>query len=143
MEKIFIELEIVDDYPPVGVESVWAEKIDENTYKIKNIPFYSKDICLDDEISTSRGNNGEAVFTDVIGDEGNSTIRIIFFGDNEDLSELVMAEISSMGCSWEGMSKKFFSVNIPANVDFDAISGYLEKKSEAGILDYDYGMVRQ
>lgn len=54
-----------------------------------------------------------------------------------------MAEILSMGCSWEGMSKKFFSVNIPTNVDFDAISGYLEKKSEAGILNYNYGMMRQ
>ncbi|WP_194792165.1 DUF4265 domain-containing protein [Pseudomonas sp. UFMG81] len=143
MEKVFIELEVVDDYPPVGVESVWAEKVAENIYKIKNIPFYSKEVCIEDEVSTSKGSDGEAIFSGVISDEGNSTLRIIFFGDDEESSQLVLAEISTMGCSWEGMSKKFFSVNVPSNIDFDDVADYLERKSEAGVLDYEYGMVRQ
>lgn len=143
MEKVFIELEVVDDYPPVGIESVWAERKGENIYKIKNIPFYSKEVCLDDEVNTSKGSDGEAVFVDVISDEGNSTVRIIFFGDDEGLSGMVMTEISDMGCSWEGMGKEFYSVNVPENVDFDDVAEYLERKSEAGVLDYEYGMVRQ
>ncbi|MFJ4347442.1 DUF4265 domain-containing protein [Pseudomonas sp. NPDC089401] len=143
MEKVYIELKVVDGYPPVRVESVWAEKVAENVYKVSNIPFYSKQVCLDDEVRTSRGIDGEAVFVGIESDEGNSTVRIIFFGDNESLSLLILADLSGMGCSWEGLSKKFFSVNVPENIDFEQIVGYLEKKSEAGVLDYEYGMVRQ
>lgn len=41
------------------------------------------------------------------------------------------------------MSKKFFSVNVPREVDFDEVVKYLEVKSEEGWLDYEYGKVRQ
>ncbi|AGZ36168.1 DUF4265 domain-containing protein [Pseudomonas sp. SWI6] len=143
MEKVFISLNVVDGYPPVGVESVWAEKKDGNLYRIKNIPFYSKEVCFEDEVSTSKGSDGEAVFVAVVADEGNSTIRIIFFDGDESVPGLIMAEISNMGCSWEGMSKKFFSVNVPREVDFDEVVKYLEVKSEEGWLDYEYGKVRQ
>lgn len=54
MEQIFFNLPVVDDYPPVSTESLWAEKLSSGNYKIKNIPFYSKDVSFGDVISVNK-----------------------------------------------------------------------------------------
>ena len=37
MKKLFFNLEIIDGYPPVSMESVWAEVTEESYFKINNI----------------------------------------------------------------------------------------------------------
>ena len=39
MKKLFLNLEVIDGYPPVSMESVWAEVTEEGYFKINNIPF--------------------------------------------------------------------------------------------------------
>ena len=46
MKKLFLNLEVIDGYPPVSMESIWAEVTEEGYLKINNIPFYSKEIIL-------------------------------------------------------------------------------------------------
>ena len=38
MKKLFLNLEVIDGYPPVSMESIWAEVTDEGYLKINNIP---------------------------------------------------------------------------------------------------------
>ncbi|PYC25581.1 hypothetical protein DMX02_05925 [Pseudomonas jessenii] len=143
MEKIFFKLTVTDDYPPVSSESVWAESLASGSFTVKNIPFYSKDACLDDEILTKAGADGERYFERVITSSGNSTIRIIFFDAGEPHISNVLEKLVVMGCTWEGMSEKFFSVNIPVSVSLDEVIEYLSKGEENGWLDYEYGLLRQ
>lgn len=51
MKKLFLNLEVIDGYPPVSMESIWAEVTEEGYLKINNIPFYSKEISLGDIVS--------------------------------------------------------------------------------------------
>ena len=51
MKKLFFNLEVIDGYPPVSMESVWAEVTEEGHFKINNIPFYSKEISFGDIVS--------------------------------------------------------------------------------------------
>ena len=51
MKKLFLNLEVIDGYPPVSMESIWAEETEEGYLKIKNIPFYSKEISFGDIVS--------------------------------------------------------------------------------------------
>ena len=51
MKKLFFNLEVIDGYPPVSMESVWAEVTEESYFKINNIPFYSKEISFGDIVS--------------------------------------------------------------------------------------------
>ena len=37
MKKLFFNLEVIDGYPPVSMESVWAEVTEESYFKINNI----------------------------------------------------------------------------------------------------------
>ena len=38
MKKLFFNLEVIDGYPPVSMESIWAEVTEEGYLKINNIP---------------------------------------------------------------------------------------------------------
>ena len=51
MKKLFLNLEVIDGYPPVSMESIWAEETEEGYLKINNIPFYSKEISFGDIVS--------------------------------------------------------------------------------------------
>lgn len=143
MEKVFFRLLVEDDYPPVSSESLWAERLSARSFIVKNIPFYTREVSLDDEISVRAGANGEYQFEKVIKDTGNSTLRIVFFDAGEPWISSVLAALADSGCTWEGMSKKFFSINVPADVSLDDILDALAEKAEKGWLDYESGMLRQ
>ena len=51
MKKLFLNLEVIDGYPPVSMESIWAEETEEGYLKINNIPFYSKEVSFGDIVS--------------------------------------------------------------------------------------------
>jgi hypothetical protein len=141
--KIFLKLVCEDGYPPVSTESVWAKKISPGTYKIDNIPFYSKEVCLGDDIGAISGYDGEAIFQRIKKPSQNSTIRIIFFETKENCIKDIIDHLSELGCSWEGNGKRFFAINIPIEVDLDVVLNYINYFSEAGLLDYEYGLLRQ
>ena len=48
MKKLYLNLEVIDGYPPVSMENIWAEVTEEGYLKVNNIPFYSKEISLGD-----------------------------------------------------------------------------------------------
>lgn len=143
MEKVFFKLLVEDDYPPVSSESLWAERLDSGSFIVKNIPFYTREVCLDDEISVSPVVNAEYHFEKVIKNTGNSTLRIIFFEAGEPWISSVLEDLVARGCAWEGMSKKFFSINVPADVSLDDVLSVLAEKEAKGWLDYESGMLRQ
>ncbi|WP_192558477.1 DUF4265 domain-containing protein [Pseudomonas allokribbensis] len=143
MEKVFFRLAVTDDYPPVSSESVWAERLASGAFIVRNIPFYSKDACLDDEVLVKPGADGEHYFERVITSSGNSTIRIVFFDAGKAHVSAVLGSLVNIGCTWEGMSKRFFSVNIPANVPLGEMIEKLADGEEKGWLDYEYGLLRQ
>ena len=37
MRKLFLNLEVIDSYPPVSMESIWAEVTEEGYLKVNNI----------------------------------------------------------------------------------------------------------
>ena len=42
IRKVFLNLEVIDGYPPVSMESIWAEVTEEGYLKVNNIPFIAK-----------------------------------------------------------------------------------------------------
>lgn len=143
MKKIFFKLDIVDDYPPVSMESVWSEQVESDVFKIKNIPFYTKDVSVDDEIKVEVGEDGELIFKSVVTPSDNSTIRIVVFDDGAVKINEIQDVLIELGCAWEDMTERFFSVNIPGVVDLDEVLCLLDRYVSDGCLDYEYGMIRQ
>ncbi|WP_347554686.1 DUF4265 domain-containing protein [Robbsia sp. KACC 23696] len=143
MQKVFFTLDVVDDYPPVSVESLWSEKLPSGFFKVKNIPFYTKQASFDDEVHTVVGVDGELVFDRIAQPSMNSTVRLIIFDEAISQIKLIQDTLVQMGCAWEGLSKKFLSVNVPCETNLDNVLVFLDKASDDGWLDYEFGMIRQ
>ncbi|RQR70885.1 DUF4265 domain-containing protein [Burkholderia sp. Bp9012] len=143
MEKIFFKLNVVDDYPPVSMESVWSERLDSGLFRIGNIPFYTKDASLGDAVSAEVGVDGELIFKEVVVPGENSTFRIVVFDDGVNQIQKILEALVEVGCTWEGMGERFYSFNVPGDVDLDNVLVLLDKYVQANWLDYEYGMIRQ
>lgn len=137
MEKIFFNLDVVEGYPPVYTESLWAEKLSSGNYKIKNIPFYAKEVSFNDVVSIRVEPGDEFLFHKIVRYSGNSTIRIVFFDEN--VIKRSLNKLVKLGCSWECMNETFYSVNIPAGPSFKKVIKYLERACIQEELDYEYG----
>lgn len=143
MDKIMLRLTVVDDYPPVASEGVWAERQPDGLYRIANLPFYSQDACYEDDVEVQEEADGLKWFRRVGRSSGNSTLRLVFFDVGRARTPEVLARINALGCSWEGMSKAFFAVNVPASVSLDSVLEYLQECFEQDWLDYESGLLRQ
>ncbi|MCA8277348.1 DUF4265 domain-containing protein [Burkholderia sp. AU30280] len=143
MEKIFFKLNVVDGYPPVSMESVWSERLDSGLFKIVNIPFYTKDASLGDAVSAEVGVDRELIFKEVVVPGENSTFRIVVFDDGVNQIQKIIEALVEVGCTWEGMGERFYSFNVPGDVDLDDVLVLLDKYVQANWLDYEYGMIRQ
>ncbi|TKG90717.1 DUF4265 domain-containing protein [Puteibacter caeruleilacunae] len=119
-EKVLLLYEEGGSYK---IESVWATKIGEN-YRIDNVPFFAKNIALDDIVSVEN-DNGELYFDSLIEASGNSVIQLVVFDESK--VESVGAELVKLGCGWEGSHiKNLISVNIPKDKSYSDVKNFLE-----------------
>ncbi len=50
MFKLLFEFDVVDDWPPVGRELLWVDRVEGNQYRVDNIPFFACGIACGDVI---------------------------------------------------------------------------------------------
>ncbi|UZE37337.1 DUF4265 domain-containing protein [Pseudomonas sp. B21-059] len=143
MDKIMLRLTVVDDYPPVASEGVWAQQQPDGLYRVANIPFYSPDVCYEDDVAVQVQDDGLKWFKQIERSSGNSTLRLVFFETGRARTSEVLERINALGCRWEGMSKAFYSINVPASVLLDSVLDYLQACFEQDWLDYESGLLRQ
>lgn len=133
--KVTFKLKIDEDgYPPVGFESVWLKKKN-GLYVLDNIPTYVYGVSKLDEISF-HDEHGELIVDGVRKKNGNSTLRAYVF-DSTHLNDILI-KIQEMGAfTASSKNSTYFSIDIPHNISFELIDGYLSELSDNNILDYE------
>ncbi|GKT20153.1 DUF4265 domain-containing protein [Acidovorax sp. SUPP2522] len=130
-----------DGYPPFDYESVWAKKLNENLWKIDNIPFFVTDVSSGDIVRIKRRKSGENHFLEVVEKCGHSTLRI-FFNEESSVKE-VRDQLLKMGCSTEASNiKKLISIDVPPEVSINKVKSYLELLNKQEILDIEDGCLQ-
>ena len=124
--KVIFRIEQDEDgYPPINVESVWAEPVSKNEFKIKNIPFYVKNLSLDDIVLAKPATDGMLEYVAHRVKSSHNTIRILFLDESQ--KDAVFKKIESLGCSWEGSNiPSLIAVDVPNSVDKSALFSFLE-----------------
>lgn len=143
MKKLFLNLEVIDGYPPVSMESVWAEATEEGFLKINNIPFYSKEVSLDDIVSIIQTEENDLLYDKTIIHSQNSTLRIVFFNEDQKFKDRILTKLKDLGCEFEAFNVNFYAINIPIQVDIEEIYIFLDEFVENDDLDYDTGYLAQ
>ncbi|GAA4314839.1 DUF4265 domain-containing protein [Nibribacter koreensis] len=133
--KVFFEFynEILEeDY----VESLWAsiENEEEGEYRLKNIPFFVTSYASEDVV-LAEVENGRLVVKGLIKESGNSTLQIMCL--KKEMAQSIQKKLEGFGCAWEGSHLPgYFSVDVPANIDYQPIKKYLDELEMAEVIGY-------
>jgi hypothetical protein len=127
----------VEDEPGVESESMWTEVLPGGLYRIKNIPVWKSGVSLEDVVAGRR--DGDQIrYQSVRQRAGHSTYRIALQdsgGTARQQPEL--DRLIKMGCGCERASKRLVAIDVPAEVDIDAIYGLLEAGMAQGTWWFD------
>ena len=147
-KKIFIELEIQDDWPPCDTEWVWGEKLSNSLtlYQINNVPFFDTRISYKD-IITTRQKDGLIWFDNIYQVSKYSVIEVVILEDlgrekfNRFLKDLSIDNSESLLYEF---AKDFLSYVIAINNAslFKKLEEYLKTNSNEGVMEYDFRINR-
>lgn len=108
-----------DGYPPYLFESLHAAPLEDGTYEVANIPFFSYDVALGDVVTVKEEPDEDGRFFDkLVRESGNSVIRVNL-REKEELPRLA-AQLGAMGCESEALHS-YLAVSIPAQVSYSPI----------------------
>lgn len=131
-KKIVLVYKDIEDN--IAEETVWAISLNNNNYKIDNIPFFAPNLAYEDIISIEN-DNGVLYFDDLIQPSGHSTIQVIFF--DKEKSNDVIQNLEKFGCKWESMKEQpYYAIDIAPNIDYKTVKDYLNSEYDKGVLDY-------
>lgn len=139
--KVFFELE-PGEWHGFCVESLWAEFVSYNQYKIRNIPFYAKGVSFEDVINV-REVDGNLEYQSTGIPSGNSTYRILVEREKYDNGFLMYwTPLETMGCSYESGERDrglILAVDVPPDADVHAVFAQLEKGENEELWSFEEG----
>jgi len=102
------------------VETLWADDLGNDQYKLDNCPFYAYGVSWEDVVYAPFDPvEGFPTFQSVVAKSGNRTVRVILdppaAAGNE--SEKLLSDLLALGCGCERATQSYVVVNIPSSVD--------------------------
>lgn len=137
--RMAFNLPVEDDdpdhpWPPYAVETMWVEALGMDRYRVDNIPFFVKPLAVNDIVRGQRsdGNSDLVWFSGRLEWSGRSTVRIVFFSDEDE----ILATLTDMGCSYERLHQ-IIAVDIPDGEVVERAHAFLTGKQASGALDLE------
>ena len=138
--EVQFPLEVVDGWPPVPIEPVWARPLDDGRMQLLNVPFFAVDAARLDIVQVKRDEVGGWRFVAVVAPSGHSVARVIA-AEVAALPSIIEAMVG-LGCAYEpSFIDTLVAFDVPPDADFGAITRYLRAAEDAARLDYDEGAV--
>ena len=131
----------------VESESVWAEMVENNIYRIRNTPFYVKGISFEDLV-TVKEMGGILFFNSVFKHSGHSTYRVMMpipSEENKGLKEKFIEywkPLESVGCSYESTKIgriDFYAIDVPPEANIYHVYDLLMLGENDHIWDFEEG----
>lgn len=130
------------DWHGYETESVWAELVEGNRYRLRNIPFFVKGVSFED-IVFIREKEGDLFFESTSIASGHSTYRIILEKTifDSDFSSYWLP-LEELGCSYESSDRNktyLLAVDVPPGADIHKVYGLLDEGEKEGIWEFEEG----
>jgi len=113
------------------VETLWAYSLGDDKYKLDNSPFYAYSVSWEDIVYAPYDPvEARPTFQRIVTKSGNRTIRVLLDSPIEDnnASYEIAQGLLHLGCSYEGATRSYLSVNIPPNTQLEDVRQYLTEK---------------
>ena len=120
------------------VETVWADKVDQEKgfYKIDNIPFYIP-LVASEYIVFAKFDETEKMLTykKTIEYSGRTVVQVVIM-DKTFKTTTIRDIFFKFGCESEKANEGYFSMEIPANLDYKPIKKELDRMENTEIIGY-------
>src|SRR5690606_37695798 len=120
------------------VETMWATTIDKTRglYKLDNIPFYTPLVASDDIIFAEFDEQQQMLtYRKTVEFSGNSTIQVVLMDKSKGINS-IRKIFEELGCVSEKVNDGYFSMEIPALVDYKFIKQKLDDLEQSEIIGY-------
>ena len=126
-------------YPPASVEGLWAKRT-ATGYQVDSTPFYAYGIAPGDTISIRE--EGEQAWFEALQQSGGASVFRIRVKASSDL-EPVRAALEEFGCHCHAEpAVSMLAVEVPPSCALDTPLYYLLTQRQAGLLDFEEGVLR-
>jgi hypothetical protein len=120
------------------LETVWADKIDEKNglYRIDNIPFYIPSVASED-IVLAEFDETEQILTyrKTIEYSGRTVVQVVIFERKRTTND-IREVFHKLGCESEKANEEYFSMEIPAKLNYKLVKQELDIMESAEIIGY-------
>lgn len=135
LEKLVFSLPKNDG--PVATESLWAERLESNLYRLRNAPFHLYGVSEQD-IVRAEENDGRLVVTGVIDRGGHSTYRIFLPEQtSEEQFSMDWIPLQQLGCTYERATRRLVAIDVPPQADVYAVYRVLERGEKDGQWEFE------
>ena len=120
------------------VETMWATIVDRNKglYKLDNIPFYAPLVASDDIVFAEFDEKQQMLtYRKTVEFSGNSTIQVVLIDKSKDINT-IRKTFEQLGCVSEKVNDGYFSMEIPASIDYKFIKQKLDDLEQNEIIGY-------
>jgi hypothetical protein len=136
--KVFFDVPEKDG-SVMKTESLWAEPVGGDHYRLRNVPFLVFGFSEQDVI-TATENSGTLKVTGVATRGGHSTYRLVL---PEDASEEKFLQdwipLKELGCTYERATRRYVAIDVPPAADIYAVYKALEDGESAGRWEFEEG----
>lgn len=121
------------------IETLWAEDLGNNIYRIDNSPFYAYNISYNDVVEAKENSNDDnrLYFLKVISSSGHSTYRVKIIENKIIDAKPLLSELEIIGCTFEGVKNSLISIDIPPTTKLSEIIKILEHGKTKKIWFYE------
>jgi hypothetical protein len=112
------------------VETIWAEPVEPDRYRLDNSPFFAYGVSWNDVVEALPAPSGQLRMTRVVRKAGHRTVRVNFKPgvDESPDSKAVLDGLVALGCSFEGANPRYVAIDLPPGVDLAAVAAYLTER---------------
>ena len=119
----------------IGGESMWAESLGNDIYRLENVPFFSYSLNFKDEVQAIPDQDGILQIRRVVRRSGNRTIRIIFDKEiSKENQESYIKVIRDLDCSLERWDNTYLAINVRASACYSTVLDQLDIWSDQDII---------
>jgi hypothetical protein len=140
MEKIVLSLEL-NAWHGHATETLWAERVGTQRYRIRSVPFYAKGLRYGDIVTTIPGTQGEMVERIAIR-SGHSTYRLFLAKEVSFESAMFQQSwklLEDLGCTMERATERLIAVDVPPSTSIHDAYYLLEKGERDGVWKFEEG----
>ena len=120
-------------------ESLWAEPIGDERYRLRNVPFEVFGFSEQDVVA-AQGKNGVLVVVGIVARGGHSTYRLVLPEDTTEEKFLKdWIRLRALGCTYERATLRFVAVDVPPHADIYAVYQALEEGEKAWLWEFEEG----